>query len=130
MTHRARTLSHKCDVVNTCASTDGARRAQNCAIVHVSVLCGVRAIVRNVLQVVHVVREDVRSFAGSQMFVNMRCRIHSLYMARIASVVKMLVLLWAGERKSIFLLLVSDCSTTGSFLEMCRQCPTRLAAPS
>ena len=30
-------------------------------IVHVSVLCGVHAIVRNVLEVVHVVREDVRS---------------------------------------------------------------------
>ena len=30
-------------------------------IVHVSVLCGVRAIVRNVLKHVQVVREDVRS---------------------------------------------------------------------
>ena len=47
--------------VNTCASTDGARRAQNCALYTSSVLCGVRAIVRNVLQVVHVVREDVRN---------------------------------------------------------------------
>ena len=40
------------------------RRCAACSelrIVHISVLCGVRAIVRNVLQVVHVVREDVRS---------------------------------------------------------------------
>ena len=40
------------------------RRCAACSelrIVHVSVLCGVRAIVRNVLQVVQVVREDVRS---------------------------------------------------------------------
>ena len=47
--------------VNTCASTDGARPCSELRIVHVSVLCGVRAIVRNVLQVVQVVREDVRS---------------------------------------------------------------------
>ena len=26
------TLSHKCDVCEHCASTDGARRAQNCAL--------------------------------------------------------------------------------------------------
>ena len=26
------TLSHKCDVCRHCASTDGARRAQNCAL--------------------------------------------------------------------------------------------------
>ena len=44
------------------ASTDGARRAQNCAMFRVSVHCGVHAIVRNVLKVVEVVREDVRSF--------------------------------------------------------------------
>ena len=31
-------------------------------IVHVSMLCGVHAIVRNVLNVVQVVRVDVRSF--------------------------------------------------------------------
>ena len=54
------TLSHKCDVWTLCIN----RRCAACSelrIVHVSVLCGVRAIVRNVLQVVHVVREDVRS---------------------------------------------------------------------
>ena len=38
-------------------------RGSELRIVHVSVLCGVRAIVRNVLQVVQVVREDVRSIA-------------------------------------------------------------------
>ena len=47
--------------VNTCASTDGARRAQNCALYTSVCFCGVRAIVRNALQVVQVVREDVRS---------------------------------------------------------------------
>ena len=44
-----------------CASTGGARRAQNCALYTSRVLCGVRAIVRNVLKHVHVVRKDVRS---------------------------------------------------------------------
>ena len=51
--------------------------------VRVSVHCGVHAIVRNVLKLVQVVREDVRSlpqpFVYRKMFVNMRCRIHSLY---------------------------------------------------
>ena len=40
------------------------RRCAACSelrIVNVSVLCGVHAIVRNVLKVVEVVREDVRS---------------------------------------------------------------------
>ena len=55
------TLSHKCDVSHTCASTDGARRAQNCALYTSVCFVVSRAIVRNVLQVVHVVREDVRS---------------------------------------------------------------------
>ena len=54
MTHRAR-LEPQVRCMNTCASTDGARR------VRVSVHCGVHAIVRNVLRVVQVVREDVRS---------------------------------------------------------------------
>ena len=47
------------------------RRCAACSelrIVHVSVLCGVRAIVRNVLQVVHVVREDVRSLPQPFMY--------------------------------------------------------------
>ena len=54
--------------------------------VRVSVHRGVHAIVRNVLKVVQVVREDVRSlpqpFVYRNMFVNMRCRIHSLYTLR------------------------------------------------
>ena len=60
MTHRAR-LEPQVRCMNTCASTDGARRAQNCAIVRVSVRCGVHVIVRNVLKHVQVVRENVRS---------------------------------------------------------------------
>ena len=59
MTHRAR-LEPQVRCMNTCASTDGARRAQNCAM-FASMHCGVHAIVRNVLQHVQVVREDVRS---------------------------------------------------------------------
>ena len=51
--------------------------------VRVSVHCGVHAIVRNVLKHVQVVRKDVRSlpypFVYRKKFVNMRCRIHSLY---------------------------------------------------
>ena len=47
--------------MNTCASKDGARRAQNCASVRVSVHCGVHAIVHSVLRIVNVVREDIRS---------------------------------------------------------------------
>ena len=43
-----------------CASTGGARRAQNCAL-YTSVCFVVSVPVRNVLKHVHVVREDVRS---------------------------------------------------------------------
>ena len=53
---------------------------------HVRVGHGAHAIVRNVLTVVQVVREDVRSlpwpFVYRKMFVNIRCRIHSLYKGR------------------------------------------------
>ena len=48
--------------MNTCASKDGARCAQNCAMFRVSVHCGVHAIVHSALKVVEVVRDDVRSF--------------------------------------------------------------------
>ena len=54
------TLSHKCDVWTLCIY----RRCAACSElrnVRVSVRCGVRAIVRNVLKHVQVVREDVRS---------------------------------------------------------------------
>ena len=46
--------------MNTCASTDGARRAQNCAMFASVCIVVFHAIVRNVLKVVEVVREDVR----------------------------------------------------------------------
>ena len=59
--HTKRDLEPQVRCMNTCASADGARRAQNCAL-YTSV-CFVVSVpfVRNVLQVVHVVREDVRS---------------------------------------------------------------------
>ena len=60
MTHRAR-LEPQVRCMNTCASTDGARRGSELRNVRVSVHCGVHAIVRNVLKHVQVVREDVRS---------------------------------------------------------------------
>ena len=62
MTHRAR-LEPKVRCMNTCASTDGARRAQNCAMFASVCIVVFIAIVRNVLKHVQVVREDVRSFA-------------------------------------------------------------------
>ena len=62
------------------------KRRASCSVVrscHVRVGHGAHAIVRNVLKVVEVVREDVRSlpspFVYRKMFVNIRCRIHSLY---------------------------------------------------
>ena len=65
------TLSHKCDVRH-CASTDGARRAQNCAL-HTSV-CFVVSVP------LFAMWSRLRfAVCRSHMFVNMRCRIHSLY---------------------------------------------------
>ena len=65
------------------------KRRASCSVVrscHVRVGHGAHAIVRNVLKVVQVVREDVRSlpkpFVYRKMFVNIRCRIHSLYTPR------------------------------------------------
>ena len=47
--------------MNTCASTDGARRAQNCAVFASVCIVVVHAIGHSALKVVEVVREDVRS---------------------------------------------------------------------
>ena len=65
------------------------KRRASCSVVrscHVRVGHGAHAIVRNVLKVVQVVREDVRSlpypFVYRKMFMNIRCRIHSLYTPR------------------------------------------------
>ena len=55
-----------------CASTDGARRAQNCAL-HTSV-CFVVSVPLFAMW-----SRLFMSVCRSQMFVNMRCRIHSLY---------------------------------------------------
>ena len=68
------TLSHKCDVRH-CASTDGARRAQNCAL-YTSV-CFVVSVPLFAMW-----SRLFMSVCRSQMFVNMRCRIHSLYTPR------------------------------------------------
>ena len=65
------TLSHKCDVRH-CASTDGAPRAQNCAL-YTSV-CFVVSVPLFAMWF-----RLFMSVCRSQMFVNMRCRIHSLY---------------------------------------------------
>ena len=65
------TLSHKCDVRH-CASTDGARRAQNCAL-YTSV-CFVVSVPLFAMWF-----RLFMSVYRSQMFVNMRCRVHSLY---------------------------------------------------
>ena len=54
------TLSHKCDVRH-CASTDGARRAQNCALYASVCFDGVLVIHRSVLKRDVVMREGVRS---------------------------------------------------------------------
>ena len=48
---------HECN-----ASTDGARRAQNCAVFATVCIVVFMQFGRNVLKVVEVVREDVRSF--------------------------------------------------------------------
>ena len=59
MTHKAR-LEPQVRCETLCIN----RRCAACSelrIVHVRVLCGVHAIVRNVLKLVQVVREDVRS---------------------------------------------------------------------
>ena len=68
------TLSHKCDVRH-CASTDGARRAQNCAL-YTSV-CFVVSVPLFAMW-----SRLFMSVCRSQMFVNMRCKIHSLYMMK------------------------------------------------
>ena len=71
MTHKARpwATSAMCD---HCASTDGARRAQNCAL-YTSV-CFVVSV-----PLFAMCSRLLMSVCRSQMFVNMRCRIHSLY---------------------------------------------------
>ena len=62
MTHKAR-LEPQVQCMNACTTTTSKRRA-SCSVVrscHVRVGHGAHAIVRNVLKVVQVVREDVRS---------------------------------------------------------------------
>ena len=74
MTHKARpwATSAMCE---HCASTDGARRAQNCAL-YTSV-CFVVSV-----PLFAMCSRLFMSVCRSQMFVNMRCRIHSLYTPR------------------------------------------------
>ena len=89
MTHKARPWA-KSAMCEHCASTDGARRAQNCAL-YTSVCFVVSvplfAIVVSVplfAMCSRLFMLCVRMYAvcRSQMFVNMRCRIHSLYTPR------------------------------------------------
>ena len=74
MTHKARPWA-KSAMCEHCASTDGARRAQNCAL-YTSV-CFVVSV-----PLFAMCSRLFMSVCRSQMFVNMRCRIHSLYTPR------------------------------------------------
>ena len=65
--------------VNTCASTDGARRAQNCAL-YTSVCFVVSVPLFAMCSRLFMLCVKMYAVCRSQMFVNMRCRIHSLYM--------------------------------------------------
>ena len=60
-----------------CASTDGARRAQNC-VLYASVCVMVS------VPLFAMWSKMFMSVCRSQMFVNMRCKIHSLYTTRRA----------------------------------------------
>ena len=64
--------------VNTCASTDGARRAQNCAL-YTSVCFVVSVPLFAMCSRLFMSCVKMYAVCRSQMFVNMRCRIHSLY---------------------------------------------------
>ena len=64
--------------VNTCASTDGARRAQNCAL-YTSVCFVVSVPLFAMCSRLFMLCVKMYAVCRSQMFVNMRCRIHSLY---------------------------------------------------
>ena len=71
--------------MNTCVQCIY-RRCAACSelrSVRVNVHCGVHAIVHDVLKIVEVVREDARSFHVAivyrKMFVNIRCRMYSIY---------------------------------------------------
>ena len=64
--------------VNTCASTDGARRAQNCAL-YTSVCFVVSVPLFAMCSRLFMLCVKMYAVCRSQMFVNMRCKIHSLY---------------------------------------------------
>ena len=64
--------------VNTCASTDGARRAQNCAL-YTSVCFVVSVPLFAMCSRLFMLCVRMYAVCRSQMFVNMRCRIHSLH---------------------------------------------------
>ena len=77
MTHRAR-LEPQVRCVNTCTTTDGARRAQNCAL-YTSVCFVVSVPLFAMCSRLFMLCVRMYAVCRSQMFVNMRCRIHSLY---------------------------------------------------
>ena len=64
-----------------CASTDGARRAQNCAL-YTSVCFVVSVPLFAMCSRLFMLCVRMYAVCRSQMFVNMRCRIHSLYKKR------------------------------------------------
>ena len=70
--------------VNTCASTDGARRAQNCAL-YTSVCSVVSVPLFAMCSRLFMLCVRMYAVCRSQMFVNMRCRIHSLYRLSVTS---------------------------------------------
>ena len=86
-THEA-ILSHKCDVKPMCIN-GGAQCAQELRVVRVRVRDGVLVIHRSVLKRDVVMREGVRNAVAiivyRKMFVNMRCRVYSLYAGGTAS---------------------------------------------
>ena len=66
-----------------CASTDGARRAQNCAL-YTSVCFVVSVPLFAMCSRLFMLCVKMYAVCRSQMFVNMRCRIHSLYSSSTA----------------------------------------------
>ena len=85
MTHRAR-LEPQVRCMNTCASTDGARRAQNCAmfasvciVVFMPLFAMCSSMFKLCVRMYAVCRSHLCIVKCS---LNVRCRIHSLYTTR------------------------------------------------
>ena len=81
MTHKARPWATSAMCEHLCASTDGARRAQNCAL-YTSVCFLVSVPLFAMCSRLFMLCVRMYAVYRSQVFVNMRCRIHSLYQKR------------------------------------------------